>query len=75
MAVIGVIVGIPVGIALGRWLWILFAREIYAVPMASVPVLALVAVAVATLVIANAVAALPGRYAANTPTALVLRAE
>ena len=71
----GVVVGIPVGIALGRWLWVLFAQQIYAVPLATVPVLALVLVGLGTLVLANCAAGLPGRYAARTPTALVLRAE
>ena len=36
-ATIGVIAGIPLGIALGRWLWILFAHQICAVPRPSVP--------------------------------------
>jgi hypothetical protein len=73
--VIGVIAGIPLGIALGRWLWILFAHEIYAVPRATVPTLLVVYVGIGALVLGNVVAALPGRYAARTPTALVLRAE
>ena len=75
VALVGVVVGIPIGIALGRWLWVLFAQEIYAVPVATVPVLALVGVGLGALVLANAVATLPGRYAARTPTGLVLRAE
>jgi len=72
---VGVIVGEPLGIALGRWLWDLFADEIYAVPSATVPALPLVLVALGALVLANVVAALPGRYAARTPTAIVLRTE
>jgi len=74
-AVIGIVVGVPLGIALGRWLWNLFARQIYAVPQPSVPVLSVVLVALGALVLANVVAALPGRSAARTPTALLLRAE
>jgi ABC-type antimicrobial peptide transport system permease subunit len=74
-AAAGVIAGIPLGIALGRWLWILFAHEIYAVPRPTVPVPLVVYVGLGTLVLANAVAALPARYAARTPAALVLRAE
>jgi hypothetical protein len=31
-AVIGMVLGVPLGIAAGRWLWILFACQIYAVP-------------------------------------------
>jgi ABC-type lipoprotein release transport system permease subunit len=75
VAVIGVIVGIPLGIVLGWWLWVLFAHEIYAVPLATVPALPLVCVGLGALVLANIVAAIPGRYAARAPTALVLRAE
>jgi ABC-type lipoprotein release transport system permease subunit len=74
-AAIGVIAGIPAGIALGRWLWVLFARQIYAVPRATVPALLVIYVGLGALVLANLVAALPGRYAARTPTALLLRAE
>ena len=74
-AVIGVIIGVPVGIALGRWLWDLFARAIFAVPDPTVPVLEIVLVAVGALVLANVVAAVPGRMAARTRTALLLRTE
>lgn len=74
-AVIGIIVGIPLGIVLGRRLWILFAQNIDAVPRPTVPVLAVALVGVGALVFANLVAAVPGRIAARTPTALILRAE
>ena len=39
------------------------------------PPLTIVAISLAALALANLVAALPGRLAANTPTALMLRAE
>jgi hypothetical protein len=74
-AVVGVVVGVPVGVILGRWLWDLFARQIYAVPEPTVPVLWVALVAVGALVLANIVAAIPARMAARTPTALMLRAE
>jgi hypothetical protein len=74
-AFVGIVVGVPLGIALGRWLWDLFARGIYAVPQPSVPVLEVVVVALGALVLANLVAAVPGRMAARTRTALVLRSE
>jgi hypothetical protein len=74
-AAVGIGLGMPLGIALGRQLWILFARNIDAVPQPTVPVLSVIAVAVGALVFANAVAALPGRSAARTPAALVLRTE
>jgi FtsX-like permease family len=75
VAAIGVIVGIPLGIAIGRWLWLAFAHELSAVPNPVVPAASVALAAVAALVLANLVAALPGRSAARTPAALLLRAE
>jgi ABC-type lipoprotein release transport system permease subunit len=74
-AIVGVIVGVPLGIVIGRQLWTVFARNINAVPDPTVPVLSVVLVALGALVFANVVAAIPGRIAARTPTAMVLRAE
>ncbi len=74
-AAIGVIVGMPLGIALGRWLWTLFARGISAVPNPNVPTSSMLLIACGALVFANLVAAAPGRIAAHTPAALVLRSE
>ena len=73
--VIGAVIGVPLGIVIGRVLWNLFAHEIDAVPAPSVPVLTIVLIAVGAVLLANIVAAIPGRMAARTPTALVLRAE
>jgi hypothetical protein len=75
VGIVGLLVGLPVGIALGRWLWVLFAHQIYAVPTPTVPVVALALVAIVAIVLVNLVAVLPGRAAARTPPALVLRAE
>jgi hypothetical protein len=71
----GTVVGVPLGIGLGRFLWIVFAHEIHAVPTPSVPTLSIVLIAAGALVLANVVAAIPGRIAAQTPTAVLLRAE
>lgn len=73
--VLGLVIGIPAGIVLGRWLWDLFAGEIYAVPRATVPALSLVLLGVGAVVLANTVAVLPGRSAARTRAAVSLRAE
>jgi FtsX-like permease family len=75
VAAAGLVIGVPLGIAAGRWLWLGFARELAAVPDPVVPAASLALAAVATLVLANLVAALPGRSAARTPAAMVLRAE
>lgn len=74
-ALVGIVVGLPLGVIAGRWLWTLFAEQIYAVPYPTVPVVSLVLVGVGTLVLANVIAAVPARTAARTPTALLLRSE
>ena len=74
IAAIAAVVGVPVGIAIGRQLWILFARNINAVAQPSVPA-SLILVATGALILANLVAAIPARMAARTPAALVLRTE
>ena len=75
IVVVGLVVGIPLGIALGRLLWQLFAHQLSAIVDPTIPAISILVVAVGALVLANLVAALPGRSAARTPTALVLRAE
>ena len=74
IAAIAAVVGVPIGIAIGRQLWILFARNINAVPEPTVPA-SLILVAAGALIFANLVAAMPARMAARTPAALVLRTE
>jgi hypothetical protein len=72
---IGTIIGVPLGIILGRFLWILFAHEINAIPAPAIPVTSIVLIVLGGIVLANIVAAVPGRIAARIPTALLLRAE
>ncbi len=74
-AAAGLLVGLPLGIAAGRWLWLAFARQLSVVPAVTVPAASLALIAAAALVLANLVAALPGRAAARTPAAATLRAE
>ncbi len=73
-AAVGIIVGVPIGIAAGRQLWIIFARSIDAVPQPSVP-LSIILVAAGALVLANLVAMVPGRVAASTPAAVILHGD
>jgi hypothetical protein len=74
-AVVGLLIGVPLGIIVGRQFWILFARNIHAVPQPVVPMTSVIIVAVGAVILANVVAAFPGRIAARTPMALMLRAE
>ncbi len=74
-AFFGIVVGVPVGVLAGRQLWTLFARSIYAVPDPVTPIVPVIIVAVAALVFSALVSWPPGRSAARTPPALVLRSE
>ena len=72
---IGTVIGIPIGIVVGRSLWDVFAHQIDAVAQPFVPGLTIAAIGVGAIVLANLVATVPGRIAADTPTALLLRVE
>jgi hypothetical protein len=73
--IVGVVVGVPLGVVFGRALWDLFAHELFAIPQPAVPVLAIVVVALGAIVLANVIALIPARRAANTPTSEVLKAD
>jgi hypothetical protein len=74
-ATVGIVVGIPIGVAIGRQLWLVFAHSISVVPDPIAPLATLVAVAAGAIVFANLMAVVPGRTAARTSTAIVLRSE
>jgi ABC-type lipoprotein release transport system permease subunit len=75
VVVIALVVGIPVGLALGRWTWRSFADDLGISSYVLVPVAALLVLIAAAVLLANLVAALPARTAARTRPALVLRSE
>jgi hypothetical protein len=68
-------VGLPLGVAAGRWLWTLFAARVYALPEPVVPIQAVLLLVPAAVLAANLVAAVPAWIAARTRPAIVLRAE
>jgi predicted lysophospholipase L1 biosynthesis ABC-type transport system permease subunit len=72
---IGTLIGVPLGIAAGRLAWHKFASQLYVVPEPAISVVTVVVVAISALVLANLTAILPGRRAARTSAAAVLRAE
>lgn len=72
--VVGLLVGVPLGIAVGRELWILFAQRLDVVPAPTVPVLAVAGVAVASIAVANAIAAVPARTARRVHVSRLTRA-
>jgi hypothetical protein len=72
---IGAVVGIPLGIASGRYLWDLFANEIHAVPAPTVSVGPVVLIAVGALVLGNLVSLVPGVMAARTSVTTAVRGD
>ena len=75
IALIALLVGLPLGVAAGRFAWNVFAEELGVLPEAVVPGWPILLLVPATLLVANLVAAIPGRMAARTRPALALRAE
>ena len=75
VALVALAPGLPLGVALGRWTWSLLEDRIGLGAEPVTPWLALLAAAVATVVVANLVAAWPGRVAARIRPAVALRAE
>jgi ABC-type lipoprotein release transport system permease subunit len=75
LAAVALLVGLPTGVAAGRWGWRLFAGQLGVLPDPVVPVLAVLIALPSALFLANVVAALPGRVAARAQPALVLRSE
>ena len=67
--------GAPIGLAVGRWGWVLFVRQLGAVSETVVPVTALLVTVPVALAVANVVSAVPARMAARARPAAVLRAE
>jgi hypothetical protein len=72
---VAIIVGIPLGIAAGRWAWTAFASAIGVVPTPVVPAIALALGVLALLAAGNLLASWPAAMAARTPVARVLRSE
>ena len=74
-AVGSLVIGIPVGVLLGRLAWRTYAVHLGAVPEAATPLVACVAVAAAALALGGVLAIVPAWRAARTPAGIALRAE
>jgi len=75
MVVVGLVVGVPLGVALGRGAWSMVADGLGVAPVPKVPVVELGFVAVGALVAAGLIGAWPARRAADLSPAAALRAE
>jgi len=75
IAAIALLIGLPAGIAGGRWAWRMFAIQLGVLPEPAVPLTTILIAIPAALVLANLTAAGPGRAAARTQSAAILRTE
>ncbi len=75
VALTGIVVGAPIGIAAGRVLWRVFATNFGVVPVAVVEPVLIVALVAGVLAVANLLAAVPALLAARSDPARLLRAE
>ena len=64
----GLLVGVPLGIIAGRWLWEVFARQLDVVPEPSTPYLLVLAISVLALLVGILAAAIPARVARPRPS-------
>jgi ABC-type antimicrobial peptide transport system permease subunit len=72
---VALLIGIPLGVAVGRWVWIVFARQLGIVPEPVTPPVGLLLLVPATVLVANLVAAWPARLAGRIRPAVALRTE
>jgi ABC-type antimicrobial peptide transport system permease subunit len=75
VALIGLVAGVPLGVATGRLVWRAFANYLGVVPVPVVTLREIGAIALGTLVVANLLAAGPAIVAARIRPASLLRAE
>jgi FtsX-like permease family/MacB-like periplasmic core domain len=75
IGILAVAIGIPIGIALGRWGWNVFSSQVGVVPEPVSPFVFALLLLPATIIFANLVAAVPARIAGRLHPAPVLRTE
>jgi len=74
VVLIGIAVGVPLGVIVGRAIWKAFTDNLGAVPVSVVPILVLGEVAVGVLIIANLIAVAPALMARRSKPGDLMRA-
>jgi ABC-type lipoprotein release transport system permease subunit len=75
LALVGLVIGVPIGVLLGRAVWTTIAEALGVGPDTSTPLLAMAAIGVATLLVVNVIALVAARRPARVSPADVLAAE
>jgi FtsX-like permease family len=75
LTVLALLIGLPLGLAVGRWAWTLFSGGLGVPPGAVVPAPFVLLMLPAAILLANMVAYWPGHTAARLSPAGILRAE
>ena len=75
LAAIGIIVGAPLGVVIGRVVWRAFANNLGAVPVSVVPIWFLVALLAGVVIVANLIAIGPALVATRSKPKELLRAQ
>ena len=73
LAVIGIIIGVPLGVLVGKAVWTAFANNLGVIPVSVVPGWLIALLAVAVLVVANLIAVVPALAATRSNAADLLR--
>ena len=75
VALVGVVVGVPLGVIVGRAVWLAFANDLGAVPLAVVPIWLIGVVIAGVIVVADLLALGPGLAAAQARPGQFLREQ
>lgn len=75
IALVAIVVGAPIGLAVGRSTWSAFAGGLHIPDLTTTPLLLIAAIGVGTVVVANLIALVPSRRAGAIRPASVLKAE
>ena len=74
-AVLALVLGIPIGVGVGRWAWRIAADQLGTISEPQVPLVGLVLAVPAVLIVCNLIAGIPGRMASRVRPAVILRTE
>jgi hypothetical protein len=75
VTVLALAAGVPLGIACGRLIWLLFASQLGLQPVLVIPFVPFAVLVAAGVIVAVAVAAVPGASVSRACPAAVLRTE